>query len=613
MKTISRKVMSTALGTPTRIVAEALLVLFIVLAIIAPPIWGDQARLISTDAIGQAPSGAHLLGTDLLGRDVLARALVATRTSVLMAVGATVGGAVLGLILGALPSVLGTRIQRGFATVLSIWMGFPSLLLALFATILLGPSAKTAMLALMLTLAPAFGRLMQTLATSIQSSDYLAAARMLGVPRRRQLTRYIVPNIAEPLTVYATLQVGNSLLALSAMSFLGLSVQPPGFDWGRMLGDALPTIYIAPWVAVAPGCAIVLAGLAFGFSGEAVASATRDRSSGLLDSRTVGRLGAPPEPEPAVAGQEDASQRPADGRASRRILTVDGLTASFPTEYGWHTPVRDVSFSLDQGEMVGIVGESGSGKSVTTLAVARVLGDLARVGAREVTFEGKPILDIPERNLSQEIGTDIGVVFQDSQNALNPAIRVGKQLSEILENRGVPARRARELAVEALRRVHLPEPEAQVDRFPDQLSGGMRQRVLIAMATIGRPRLLIADEPTTALDVTVQRHILTLMRQYCAESEAAALVVSHDIAVLGTLCSRVLVMYGGRIVEDVPASDLSHPERLRHPYTKALVGALPDLTVDTSQPLATIPENPPESWLTPVPSSGARTPERSPR
>jgi peptide/nickel transport system permease protein len=205
---------------------------------------------------------------------------------------------------------------------------------------------------------------------------------------------------------------------------------------------------------------------------------------------------------------------------------------------------------------------------------------------------------MPPRALRAHLARTLGVVFQDSLTALNPAMRVGAQLSEGPRVRDRIGRAAgRRLAVDALADVRIPDPERRAQQFPHEFSGGMRQRTLIAMAQIGKPSLIIADEPTTALDVTVQRRVLALLRRECDETGAAAIVVSHDIAVLAELCQRILVMYAGRIVEDVDARLLAEPEKLAHPYTRALVASLPDLQTDRTEPLATIPGEPPDLSL----------------
>jgi len=575
----------TFLRNPLGAISAVMVLILVLLALFAPEIWGAQAAQTDTSALLQGPSDAHPLGTDGLGRDLLLRTLVATRLSLGMALIATVLGLVFGLLLGALPSVLGPRVQRLFSSIISTWLAFPVLLVAMLTVILFGPSSASAVVALGLTMVPSFARLAQTLSSRVGGSEYLAAARMMGVSRGNQFTRYVLPNIAEPIIVNVTLSIGGGLLALSSLSFLGVGVQPPDFDWGRMLSEGFDQVYTNPTAVVGPGVAVVFAGVAFGTLGESLAAHLRNQGRGGVLSRR--RLG----PAPRVA---DRAKAAADGA----LLTVDGLSVSFPSATGWVRPVQDVSFSVAPGEIVGVVGESGSGKSVALMAVAQLSAAGAAVTAQQLRFDGDDLLDLPPAVLKRRLGTKIGVVFQDSLTALNPALRVGTQLAEIPRFHAKDARRAAHAkAVAALDDVSIDEPERRSRQFPHEYSGGMRQRALIAMSQIGKPRLIIADEPTTALDVTVQQRVLALLRRECEETGAAAIVVSHDIAVLAELCQRILVMYAGRIVEDVDVRLLATPDKLAHPYTRALAESLPDLDTDRTQPLATIPGEPPDLSL----------------
>ncbi|MFD7870252.1 dipeptide/oligopeptide/nickel ABC transporter permease/ATP-binding protein [Microbacterium sp. NPDC059771] len=575
----------TFLRNPLGAISTVMVLVLVFLALFAPEIWGAQANQTDTSALLQGPSAAHPLGTDGLGRDLLLRTLVAARLSLGMALIATVIGLVFGLLLGALPSVLGPRVQRLFSSVISTWLAFPVLLVAMLTVILLGPSSSSAVIALGLTMVPSFARLAQTLSSRVGGSEYLAAARMMGVSRGRQFTRYVLPNIAEPIIVNVTLSIGGGLLALSSLSFLGVGVQPPDYDWGRMLSEAFDQVYTNPTAVVGPGVAVVFAGVAFGTLGESLAAHLRSHGKGSVLSRR--KLGSAPRVE--------ARERVADDDA---LLVVDGLSVSFPSPSGWVRPVQDVSFSVAPGEIVGVVGESGSGKSVALMAVAQLSAAGAAVTAQELRFDGDDVLDLPPAVMKKRLGTKIGVVFQDSLTALNPALRVGTQLAEIPRFHARDARgAAHQKAVAALKDVAIDEPERRSRQFPHEYSGGMRQRALIAMSQIGKPRLIIADEPTTALDVTVQQRVLALLRRECEQTGAAAIVVSHDIAVLAELCQRILVMYAGRIVEDVDVRLLATPEKLAHPYTRALAESLPDLDTDRTQPLATIPGEPPDLSL----------------
>lgn len=236
--------------------------------------------------------------------------------------------------------------------------------------------------------------------------------------------------------------------------------------------------------------------------------------------------------------------------------------------------VSGVSFDLDRGMRLGVVGESGAGKSLTAMAILGLLPDSARAGG-SVRFDGTEILNLKEKSLARLRGRHIGTVFQDPMTALNPVIRVGEQVAEmLLLHEMASKRRAADLAVEMLERVGLPDPEAKARAYPHELSGGQRQRVMIAAAMACAPSLLVADEPTTALDVTVQDEILRLMRKMVTEEESSLLMITHDLPVIASQCEEVLVMYGGRIVEHGRVQDVfSSP---RHPYTAGLLRAQPN-------------------------------------
>ncbi|MEV4089666.1 ABC transporter permease, partial [Nonomuraea fuscirosea] len=238
-----------------------------VLAVVGPPIWGDEAVRIDAAAILQGASPGHPLGTDNLGRDLLARVLVAGRYSLLLALAATAIGSVAGIVLGTLPSVLPRRAARLATGTVNALVAFPGLLLAMFTAVVTGLGARGAVLGIGAAIAPGFARLTQTLAATVANADYVSAARMLGVPRRRILTRHVLPNIAEPLILNLTQALGGALLGLAGMSFLGLGVQPPDFDWGRLLFDGFPRIYVTPEVALGPAAAVALAGIGFNLLG----------------------------------------------------------------------------------------------------------------------------------------------------------------------------------------------------------------------------------------------------------------------------------------------------------------------------------------------------------
>jgi oligopeptide/dipeptide ABC transporter ATP-binding protein len=255
-------------------------------------------------------------------------------------------------------------------------------------------------------------------------------------------------------------------------------------------------------------------------------------------------------------------------------------------------PVRDLSLEIRPGERVGLVGESGCGKSTLALALACLLTSPASVTWQHFEFDDEVIEPGEDSHHRRLFGTKFAVVFQDPANSLNPAIRVGRQLAELRQvHYGASRRSSMTTAVQRLAEVQIPNPEVTARQYPHEFSGGMRQRAMIASGLMGTPRLLVADEPTTALDVTVQAHVVRLLERISDETGSAVLFISHDISVVVSVCSRVLVMYAGRIVEDIPTERLL--SGAAHPYTRALISAVPDVDDQTDAPLATIPGRPP--------------------
>ncbi|MDL9980966.1 dipeptide/oligopeptide/nickel ABC transporter permease/ATP-binding protein [Microbacterium sp. ASV49] len=578
--------MKAVVRSPLGLVSLVLVGLLLLVAVLGPMICGAQAAQIDPAAIYQSPSLAHPLGTDALGRDVLARVLVATRLSLELALAAVVIGVVTGTILGTAPAVLPRPAGRALSTFVNIAVAFPGLLLALFFAVIFGVGSTGAVLAIGFAMAPGFARLTHTMSAAIAGRDYIAAARVAGVSRFRVLTRHILPNIGEPLIVNATIGAGGALLAFAGLSFLGLGVQAPAYDWGRLLGEGLNRIYLNPAAALGPAAAVVIAGLAFNLLGETAAAALGGRTA--RHPRPLRQTAPRDASEPAKAVVDDDA-----------VLIVDDLRVSFPAADGRVTPVRGVSFSISRGEAVGVVGESGSGKSLTALAVAQLIETPGHVSAARLEFCGTPLLDTPERATRRLLGTSLAMVFQDPMTSFNPTRRVGSQLAEAAsEYQGLSSAASMDRAIERLKAVRVPAADRRARQFPHEFSGGMRQRAMIAMGLMNHPKLIIADEPTTALDVTVQRQVLQLLAAIRRDTQAAILLISHDIAVVAQTSDRVLVMYAGRIVEDLPATSLN--ENARHPYTRALLDVVPDLDTDRHAPLRMIPGRPPAPGAFPV-------------
>jgi peptide/nickel transport system permease protein len=347
----------------------------------------------------------------------------------------------------------------------------------------------------------------------------------------------------------------------SGLSFLGLGVVPPTPSWGLMIRGARATMEQAPLLLLWPCLALTLTILAMNLLCDALRDA--------FDPRTAGRL-----PAPGLAARllPGLAGRPAPAPEG---LAVEGLTVRIATPRGDIQPVEDVSFAAPPGRTLAVVGESGSGKSVTAGALMGLLPPAARPVAGRALFEGRDLLALDEPELRALRGNRMAMIFQDPMSSLNPAHRVGDQVAEAIRaHRPLTRASAREEALALFRRVGIADPERRLDAFPHELSGGMRQRVMIAIAVANRPALLIADEPTTALDVTIQAQILDLLRDLQRETGSALVFITHNLGVVAELADAVVVMYAGQIVERGPVEAVF--ARPLHPYTAALLAAAPE-------------------------------------
>ena len=282
------------------------------------------------------------------------------------------------------------------------------------------------------------------------------------------------------------------------------------------------------------------------------------------------------------------------------ILQIENLKTSFMTSNGEVQAVRGVSFSVEKGEIVGLVGESGSGKSVTSMSILKLLADTARIKEGTILFEGQDLTQCSRAQMRKIRGGKISMIFQDPMSSLNPLIPVGKQVAEMIREHHPEKSRAqiKQEVLSLFEQVRIPEPEKRFKSFPHEFSGGMRQRVMIAMALANRPELLIADEPTTALDVTIQDQILKQLRELKKEYGTSIIFITHDLGVVAELCDRVVVLYGGLVMEEASIFDIfEHPS---HPYTLGLLASIPSLDQDKSRRLLPIPGSPPDMTKPPL-------------
>jgi peptide/nickel transport system permease protein len=537
----------------------ALSVAAIVLLALAAP-WIGLADPVRMDVAGRllGPTAAHWLGQDEYGRDVLSRLIWGARTSLFVAGVSTAIACLVGTALGVLGGYVRGIVELLTLRAMDVILCFPPLLLALLVVTLTGPGAGTLILVLSVLYIPGFARVAYAGVLAARNMEYVEAQRALGASGARIMLCTIVPNIAGPLLVQGSLSAASAVVLESGLSFLGLGVVPPAPSWGLMIGAARATMNQAPLLLLWPCLALTATILAM----NALCDTLRD----AVDPHRPPPLGGRRLLAAILPGMLPEALSP--------ILRIRDLTIAIDTPSGTIHPVRDLSLQVGPGETLAIVGESGSGKSLTGLAVMGLLPPAARVEHGEIWLQSQELLRLDEAALRRLRGERFAMIFQDPMSSLNPVHRIGAQIAEgISAHRRLSRSALHQRVLALLRRVSIPDPERRARAYPHELSGGMRQRVMIAMAVANGPRLLIADEPTTALDVTIQAQVLELLADLKRESHLALIFITHSLPVVAEIADRVAVMYAGEIMEEgLVAQVFAHP---RHPYTAALLASAP--------------------------------------
>jgi peptide/nickel transport system permease protein len=558
------------LGSPVSAASLLWLVTVVVVSAFASQLAPDNPLQNNLSALLQGPSLHHLLGTDELGRDVLSRLMFGGGTLLWGAAEATAIALLLGVPAGLLAGYSGGKADRLLTWVADLSFALPAFVIVVALAVIYPQNVVILMGALGVISAGGVLRFARNLTRAVRDELYVDAARVAGLRRRQILTRHILPVIAPPLLVQAFIGMSVGMIVLASLSFLGLGTNPETPNWGQMIYDASQQITSDPWLLVPGGAVLVVTVMALNFLGNSIrdlAPGARPSSS-TRPSRPRPRAGLRPRSRTVSA----ASPQPAAGP----LLRVTDLVVAFPAS-GRNAPqavVDHVSFDVAAGETFGLVGESGCGKTMTVLAVPGLVPAPGVVSSGSILFDGVELAGASGRILGTMRGARIGFISQEPMTALDPSFTLGSQLREGLRRNARLSRQAtRARCTELLSEVGLPDPAATAKRFPHQISGGMAQRVAIALALSGEPDLLIADEPTTALDVTVQAEILDLLRGLCQRHNMALLLVTHDLGVVADICDRVAVMYAGEIVEEGEAGELLRDPK--HPYTIGLLSSMP--------------------------------------
>jgi peptide/nickel transport system permease protein len=580
----ARKFSGSKLFASPASIAGVIWLAVLVVASLTAPLWlpfktEDQ----DFTAVLSGPTAAHWLGTDELGRDLLSRifasaagTLGTSMITVIVAVG-------LGTLLAMLAAAAGERVETLISRVTEIMMSLPGTVIILAVIGAVGTNIPLIMGILGVLISAGIYRVMLGQAKSLQSQLYVDAAKVDGVSTAGISLRHVLPGLTNTIVVQAALIFAVGMLIQAGLAFIGFGPPIPQPSWGGMIQGASQHVYDAPWLMVPTGAVLALTVLAANAIGNALGKAPNATVS-HLPSASARRQRA--KAVAAIAAAAPASQDAAKDTLSVRNLSV-GVDAA-----GAGKGVRlvtDVSFDVEPGTVLGLVGESGCGKTMTALSLLGLLPSGVSVTGGQILWNGRNLAAATEKDMEGIRGRGIALISQEPMRALDPMFTVGYQLTATVRRlRGIGRAEAKAEALGLLEKVGIVDAARILKTYPHQISGGMAQRVAIALALAGRPRLLVADEPTTALDVTVQAEILSLLRSLVKETGMSVVMVTHDLGVVADLCDQVAVMYAGEVVENGRTdSILDNP---RHPYTLALLAADPHANhaADMPERLATI-------------------------
>ena len=533
----------------------------------------------------QAPDAQFLFGTDDKGRDVLSRMMYGARYSLIIGLGATAFALVCGSIIGAVAAVERKWVSEVIMRILDVIMSFPGIALAATFVLVFGNSVPSLIFAIGFLYIPQIARIVRANVVSEYNQDYVRAVVVSGARAPWILVKHVIRNCIAPVMVFTIVLVADAIVFEASLSFISAGIPEPTPTWGNILSDAHGGVLAGRWwQALFPGLAIMITVLCLNILSEGITDAmaaapkapVKADDAAVRANREADKLVA--DPTLAYAAQaEMLEQRLSELQAIEKtrtdrfeartdvppILEVKDLCIKFP-RHGDVNVVDHVSFVVRPRQTMGLVGESGCGKSITSLTIMGLLDPKAKVSG-EILYDGQNLLNMDQKQMNALRGREIAMIYQDALSSLNPSMLIKAQMKQLTKRGGTRT------AEELLELVGL-DPKRTLDSYPHELSGGQRQRVLIAMALTRDPKLIIADEPTTALDVTVQKQVIDLLNKLQKELGFAMVFVSHDLALVAEVANSITVMYAGQVVEQGPVSDiLCHPV---HEYTRGLLGSV---------------------------------------
>ena len=560
-----------------------LLILVALTAILAPLIAPHNPLEIFTAR--QAPGNGFLFGTDDKGRDILSRMLYGGRYSLVIGFGATLFALFFGSIVGAIAAVARKSVSEVIMRVLDIIMSVPGIALAAVLVLILGNSVPAIIFSIGFMYTPQIARIVRANIVSEYGEDYVRAVIVSGAQAPWILIKHVLRNCIAPIMVFTVTLVADAIIFEASLTFIGAGITEPTATWGNILADARGGVLAGRWwQALFPGIAIMVTCLALNILSEGLTDAMAAKPGAMVasddedvESRRADDILAS-DPVRAYAEQAESlnrrlaalrevelqrTDRHVPDLSVKPLLQVKNLSIQFDT-HGDVKVVDNVSFEVRPGQCMALVGESGCGKSITTKVIMS-LTDPNETVTGEVLFGDTDLLKLTKDEHRKLLGHEIAMVYQDALSSLNPSMLISTQMKQLTSRGGTRS------AEELLELVGL-DPKRTLESYPHELSGGQRQRVLIAMALTRDPKLIICDEPTTALDVTVQKQVIKLLNDLQAKLGFAMIFVSHDLALVAEVASEITVMYAGQVIEQAPTTELlTNPI---HEYTRGLLGSV---------------------------------------